>query len=495
VERTAIKGDGMSERRLVGIDLGIASAHTVRVLDGNGNTVAKRKAWPTVESLGEVEQAALAGCPEGTRLEVVVEPTGPAWQPIAVFFIRRGHVVHRVSSAKAADLRRFLSRHAKTNGIDADTLARLPLVDPGGLRPLVLPGAEQAALDRRVRATDRLARMAAEHKVRLKDLARQLMPMSPLTGPLGTADLAVLERWADPRQLVRVGIKRLTAVIAKASQNHQGAERATEWLAAARAALDLYGDDPAVAFSDLAAEVASEVRLLRATQAELARHARERETCYRWVDPGALARSLPGVAEVGGPALVAAMGDPHRFASGKHFRSFTGLAPKASETGHSDRKGQAMSKAGSSLLRTTLVRSADSARRQDPQLARIYWTQMVERGKDHLGAVCVVAANLAERAWAVMDRGMPYVVCDNDGKPVTPDEAKAIIAAHWTVPADVRARRRHKKGKAPQKVLAGHSKPRAQGTGERGDLPHPASSAPRRHPVNSPNTSSRRRTA
>jgi transposase len=300
----------MSERRLVGIDLGIASARTVRVLDGNGNTVAKRKAWPTVESLGEVEQAALAGCPEGTRLEVVVEPTGPAWQPIAVFFIRRGHVVHRVSSAKAADLRRFLSRHAKTNGIDADTLLRLPLVDPGGLRPLVLPGAEQAALDRRVRATDRLARMAAEHKVRLKDLARQLMPMSPLTGPLGTADLAVLERWADPRQLVRVGIKRLTAVIAKASQNHQGAERATEWLAAARAALDLYGDDPAVAFSDLAAEVASEVRLLRATQAELARHARERETCYRWVDPGALARSLPGVAEVGGPALVAAHGPP-----------------------------------------------------------------------------------------------------------------------------------------------------------------------------------------
>jgi hypothetical protein len=31
----------------------------------------------------------------------------------------------------------------------------------------------------------------------------------------------------------------------------------------------------------------------------------------------------------------------------------------------------------------------------------------------------VVAAHLAERAWAVMDRGMPYVVCDIDGTPVT----------------------------------------------------------------------------
>jgi hypothetical protein len=58
----------MNDRRLVGIDLGIASVHTVRVLDGEGNTVAKRKAWPTVESLTEVEAAALAGCPSATVL-------------------------------------------------------------------------------------------------------------------------------------------------------------------------------------------------------------------------------------------------------------------------------------------------------------------------------------------------------------------------------------------------------------------------------------------
>src|SRR3982751_1214719 len=50
----------MNHRRLVGIDLGIASAHTVRVLDGDGTIVAKRKAVPTVESLGRIEAVALA---------------------------------------------------------------------------------------------------------------------------------------------------------------------------------------------------------------------------------------------------------------------------------------------------------------------------------------------------------------------------------------------------------------------------------------------------
>src|SRR5215213_7149923 len=46
-------GNRMDDRRLVGIDLGIASAHTVRVLAGDGSLVCRRKAAPTVESLAE----------------------------------------------------------------------------------------------------------------------------------------------------------------------------------------------------------------------------------------------------------------------------------------------------------------------------------------------------------------------------------------------------------------------------------------------------------
>ncbi|HVC67883.1 MAG TPA: IS110 family transposase [Acidimicrobiales bacterium] len=467
----------MAGRRLVGIDLGIASAHTVRVLDETGQTVAKRKCWPTVASLTEIETAALAGAEEGCRLEVIMEPTGPAWLPIAVFFGSRGHAVFRVSAAKASDLRKFFSRHTKTNGIDADTLARLGIVDAAGLIELSLPDAARASLDRRVRATDRLVAQASVHKVRIKDLVRQVLPMSPLTGDLGVADLAVLERYADPRRLVAAGAKRLTTLIAKASQHQLGAERAQRWITAAEAALELYGDHPAVAFDDLAAEIATEVRLLRAIDAELAIHADAREAAYAQVDPAGLARSLPGLGAVGGPALVATMGDPARFKRAKQFRSFTGLVPKASETGNTDRKGQPMSKAGSSLLRTTMVRAADTARKHDPQLARIYYLQMVERGKDHLGATCVVAAALSERAWTVMARGEPYQLKDTDGRTVTAAEAKTIIDEQWTVPAEVRARRRSKKaGKAPKNVHTGQSRPPAQHVGPRGDLPHTPSS-------------------
>ena len=175
------------------------------------------------------------------------------------------------------------------------------------------------------------------------------------------------------------------------------------------------------------------------------------------------------------------MGPATRFATAAKFRSFTGLAPKASETGQTDRKGQPISKAGNRLLRTTLYRAADNARRVDPQLARIYYLQMVERGKDHLGAVCVVAARLAERAWVTLDRGMPYVICDTDGTPVTAEQAKAIIAERFTVPEQVRRRRRSKKGKAPQQVRQGHVTG-AQGATRR-PSPSPSSLGRRPTPV------------
>lgn len=212
------------EGRLVGIDLGITSAHTVCVLRGDGSEICRRRCRPRLDSLLEMEQAALAGASEGTQLEVVIEPTGPAWLPVAVFFDRRGHIVYRVSSAKAADLRRFLSRHAKSNSIDAATLARLPLLAPESLQPLELPDAARASLGRRVRAVACLTRRAAEYKRRIKDLVRQLLPMSPLVNDLGRSDLAVLKRTgADPRRLVDLGPARLTRLISQFSNGQLGA--------------------------------------------------------------------------------------------------------------------------------------------------------------------------------------------------------------------------------------------------------------------------------
>ena len=66
-----VRESGPEHRRLVGIDLGIASRHAVRVLEADGRLVCRASCVPAVESLAAVERAALAGAPEGMRLAVV----------------------------------------------------------------------------------------------------------------------------------------------------------------------------------------------------------------------------------------------------------------------------------------------------------------------------------------------------------------------------------------------------------------------------------------
>lgn len=451
------------ERRIVGLDLGIATDHTAVVLDETGAQVARRRVQPTRDSFEALREVALAGVAADVKVEVVMEPTGPAWLPVAVFFGARGDAVFRVSSQRAADLRRYFRKHHKTNRIDATTLARMALLDGGeALRPVELARGDAAALDREVRVCERLTEEMATRKRRIRDLARQLMPTSgqAMSSQLSRTDLEVLRTFGDPNILVTQGIDALTEFVVKVSHRMYGQAKAEAWLSAATEAVALYGDSDAVAFDALATDLATEIALLDTLEAARAPHERRREALYADVDPGLLARSLPGIGTKGAPLAVAAIGRPGRFATADRFASFTGLVPRASETGDTDRKGQAMTKAGNRKLRRMLYRAADTARKEDPQLARIYFTQMVERGAPHTKALAVVAAHLARRLWRVMLDQRPYVVCDVEGRPVDKTAAKTIIAERYTVPEDIRRRRRSKKtaGKAPQQVLDGHDK-------------------------------------
>jgi len=85
----------------------------------------------------------------------------------------------------------------------------------------------------------------------------------------------------------------------------------------------------------------------------------------------------------------------------------------------------------------------------------------------------------------VLHRQTPYAIRDTDGRAVTTEEAKEIIATHWTVTTEVRSRRRSKKvGKAPQQVLEAQVRSHTEGVDKRGDLPHPTSSTPSTSHVN-----------
>jgi transposase len=171
---------------------------------------------------------------------------------------------------------------------------------------------------------------------------------------LNHTDLAVLERYGDPRALLAAGPGRLTRLIATTSRGQLGQAKTQALRTAAAEAVALWEGDSAIAIQDLAAEVASDVRLVRAAEAERSRHEHARDAAMVQVDPAGLA----GLGPVGTTQLVATMGRPGRFPNGGAFKAFTGLTPRANETGQTDRKHQPMTKAGPRALRSQLVQSA-----------------------------------------------------------------------------------------------------------------------------------------
>jgi transposase len=134
--------------RTIGLDLAVQAAHKAVVLDESGQFCTPILTIHTRPSdLDQLLARARAGA-SSAEVQLVMEPTGMAWFPIAVYYARQAVPVYLVNSQEVADLRRYYKRHAKSDRIDARVLARLPLVNSDKLHRLVLPSATTFACQR-----------------------------------------------------------------------------------------------------------------------------------------------------------------------------------------------------------------------------------------------------------------------------------------------------------------------------------------------------------
>ena len=134
--------------RTIGIDLALTAAHKAVVADAQGHYLTP--VFPVQTTPADLErllERARDGAPD-TPLQVVLEPTGMAWFPFAVFFARHAVPTYLVNSQGVADLRRYYQRHAKSDRIDARVLVRLPIVNPDKLHRLHLSSATTLACQR-----------------------------------------------------------------------------------------------------------------------------------------------------------------------------------------------------------------------------------------------------------------------------------------------------------------------------------------------------------
>src|SRR5215212_5907237 len=150
---------------------------------------------------------------------VVMEPTRNAWVLLAAWLRARGAEVRMVPPEQSSDLRKYYNKHTKTDRLDCELLARLPLLHPDGL--LTTPGLGPAeALRRAVGHRESLIVRRAGGLQRLDALLELLGPgwTAVLGSAPGKTGLVVLERHADLQALLRLGRARLTRLLIRSSQ-------------------------------------------------------------------------------------------------------------------------------------------------------------------------------------------------------------------------------------------------------------------------------------
>jgi len=448
----------------VGIDFH-QGKHVVRCLDERAQLCDGFSFQTTPEGLDTFEEHIFR---DGSNPVIVFEPAGLTWFMMAIC-IRARHPdcrLVRAKGQKVAALRRYLRGSSKSDRIDALTLAKMTFIDPEQLDEVYLPPAKIHALQRLSRQRKRLEGDIAARKTRIGTIVESYVPgvRKAFSAPWSSQARAFLRCRLNPLAVTHDGEKALHSFLVRARhRNKTDKEESYRVFLVCQSAANLYElssraeavDDEF--FSVFQEEIERELRLVELEEAESEAVAKRMDELYRDLHPSDNLRSIPGVGRVTAPMFLATVGDPARFHNQSAFVSWTGVVPRTKQSSNVEAKGLRMTKAGPAIMKWALFQAGDIGRRFDPQLASLYYREMVHHGKNHKQAMGAVMSHLAARVIKVLQDGRPYELRDNEGKAVSPAEAKKLILLNFQVPENIRRERRRRN---PVKSVS----PKSQGT-------------------------------
>jgi transposase len=444
--RSGINQKGVN-MRTIGIDLGVVGEHKAVVCNDKGDYISRVINVQTEKgSLDELIAEARRGNPQ-EPLQAVMEPTGMAWFPVAVYLASQGVQNYLVNSQQVADLRRYYKKHAKSDRIDARVLAKLPIVNTEHLHELKLPGATVLACQRGCKMLDRLIKGRVAIMNRLIALDRFAWPgfekAKIFSDAFSPAASWFRNHYYNPYHVKRTGADQIKKEwLASTEYDKWSDDWPVRLEKLAEQAISLYGEEGlSIDFDLVQAEAMYEESLLRAAiEMHKKVTAKIVQPQYRKIHPQRYLETIPGVGRDGAAVFASIIGNPDRFINLRKHRGWSGMVPNSRQSSSYQASGLKITQAGPRLIKKFAYLDADMARQRDPQIAAIYYDQMVNKGKHHTQAICVCATHLLDRVLTVLRENRPYMLKDAEGNPVTKKQAREIILTKYTVPDSIRQR-------------------------------------------------------
>ena len=286
--------------------------HQARCLDERAQLCDGFSFRTTLQCLTTLEERIFR---DGSTPIVVFEPMGLAWLIVAAYLRARhpGCRLVKAKGQKVAALRRYLRGSAKSDRIDAITLAKMPFIDPEQLAEVYLPPAEVCALQRLTRQRQRLEGEVVARKNRIGRIVDGYLPgvREAFSSPWSPQARAFLRSQLDPFAVVRAGEEALHTLLARArSRSKTGTVETQLVYQACQNVATLYelsrssGVDEGF-FADLQEEIARELRLMEAEEAEAEALSLRIEELYQKLHPQDNLRTIPGVGEHTAPVFLA----------------------------------------------------------------------------------------------------------------------------------------------------------------------------------------------
>lgn len=329
-----------------------------------------------------------------------IEATGNYGVTLAYFLLSQGYTVVEINPYRANQFRKAQGKKAKTDFIDARSLATLLSLE--NHKPLAIP---DPVIDNLRELTRFRADMVKDRTALVNQLHETLAPLFPEFAALfsqldSPTSLALLVAYPGPGYIYQAGEAKVGATLANASRGRIGEIVTKALVEAAQNSVGVLQRQPALAtkVSILGERILSLNAAIERVEEEIAQLFQKLPYEPKDFPVG----DIPSLA-----TLISEIEDIHRFPTLKQFLSHFGWCPQSFQTGSYRLEHPRMSHAGNKYVRRLLWMLTIVAIRTIPHY-RAYFQRRVEEGKAKMHILVAIGRKLLSVFYAILKRGIPY---------------------------------------------------------------------------------------
>jgi transposase len=426
IRPTAPDSEAPIPQYVVGIDIGSATCSLCALhLD---KTVAGKPFEFSNTGAGFVVLAErltrLAPTPAG--IVVGMEATARYWENLYTFLVGQGYRVVLLHPGQTHQFAQQRGLRAKTDRLDATTIARLLLSDE--VRPAYVPSEEIATYRELVRMHSNLAEEGARYQLEIQSLVGVLFPelTQVFADPCRPTALAVLQAYPSAAALAGASVEAVLAVLHQAAPRRYGRQHAQRLITLAQNSVA-----SGVARAARALSLGILCEQLERTHAHLAQLEAELQRLLATDAGAASLSSVEGFGLKTVALLRAELGEVARFTHGDQVVAYVGLDITVKQSGKW-RGQRKLSKRGSGEVRRVLYMAALRSIALEGSAFREYYQHLVEHGRAKKSALMAVMRKMLLIAYRLLKSGGHYdaskVWAAPKRQPAPPGEA-ALAAA------------------------------------------------------------------